>query len=133
LATLRTPSHVLSGHTAVVIAADWLPGKSWFWGSKSLRIVNRTYFGIFSIFFLFSNPTGGEQLITASWDRTASLWDVQTGERLQNFTGHDQELTFATSHPIQKLFVTCGKDSTFRMWDLRSNCHSVSVFQGHTE
>jgi hypothetical protein len=28
LATLRTPSHVLSGHTAVVIAADWLPGKS---------------------------------------------------------------------------------------------------------
>lgn len=28
LATLRTPSHVLGGHTSVVIAADWLVGMS---------------------------------------------------------------------------------------------------------
>jgi len=101
LATLRTPSQVLSGHTSVVIAADWLPG--------------------------------GDQLITASWDRTASLWDTHTGERLQNFLGHDQELSYATTHPIQKLIVTTSKDATFRMWDLRSPCHSVSVFQGHTD
>lgn len=27
LATLRTPSQVLSGHSSVVICADWLPGR----------------------------------------------------------------------------------------------------------
>jgi len=66
-------------------------------------------------------------------DRTASLWDSGTGERLQTFTGHDQELSYVATHPIQKLVVTTSKDCTFRMWDMRSTCHSVSVFQGHTE
>jgi len=84
------------------------------------------------MFFLWSSE-GGDQVITASWDRTASLWDTQTGERLQNFFGHDQELSYVTTHPIQKLVVTTSKDATFRMWDLRNPCHSVSVFQGHTE
>jgi len=31
LATLRTPSSILSGHTSVVICADWLPGKYYEW------------------------------------------------------------------------------------------------------
>ncbi|GAB6022999.1 hypothetical protein CHUAL_007091 [Chamberlinius hualienensis] len=75
----------------------------------------------------------GDQVITASWDRTANLYDVQTGELLNNLPGHDQELTNVCAHPAQKLVVTCSRDSTFRLWDFREPIHSVSVFQGHTE
>lgn len=53
--SLRTPSVELSGHTGVVVAADWI--------------------------------TGGDQVITASWDRSANLYDVETGELVQSLTG----------------------------------------------
>ncbi|XP_064111734.1 WD repeat-containing protein 37-like isoform X2 [Macrobrachium nipponense] len=100
-ASLRTPLRELTGHTSVVIAADWLPG--------------------------------GDQAITAAWDRTANLYDAHTGELLSQLIGHDQELTHCCSHPMQRLVVTASKDTTFRLWDFREPIHSVSVFQGHTE
>ncbi|XP_047490920.1 LOW QUALITY PROTEIN: WD repeat-containing protein 37-like [Penaeus chinensis] len=100
-ATLRTPLRELTGHTSVVIAADWLPG--------------------------------GDQAITAAWDRTSNLYDAHTGELLSQLIGHDQELTHCCSHPTQRLVVTASKDTTFRLWDFRDPIHSVSVFQGHTE
>lgn len=33
--------------------------------------------------------TGGDHVITASWDRTANLYDVETGDCLQILTGKD--------------------------------------------
>ncbi|KAB7499723.1 WD repeat-containing protein 37 [Armadillidium nasatum] len=99
--TLRTPLKELTGHSNVVIAADWLPG--------------------------------GEHVITASWDRTANLYDAITGETVSQLIGHDQELTHCCSHPTQRLVVTASKDTTFRLWDFRETIHSVSVFQGHSE
>lgn len=99
--TLRTPIRELTGHTSVVMAADWLPG--------------------------------GDQAITAAWDRTANLYDAHTGDLLSQLIGHDQELTHCCSHPTQRLVVTSSKDTTFRLWDFRETIHSVSVFQGHTE
>lgn len=32
---------------------------------------------------------GGDQVVTASWDRTAALYDVETGDLLQSLTGMD--------------------------------------------
>ncbi|XP_039281820.1 WD repeat-containing protein 37 isoform X2 [Nilaparvata lugens] len=75
----------------------------------------------------------GDHLVTASWDRTAALWDAQTGEMLHTLAGHDQELTHASAHHSQRLVVTSSRDTTFRLWDFREPIHSVSVFQGHTE
>ncbi|XP_070535495.1 WD repeat-containing protein 37-like isoform X2 [Ptychodera flava] len=78
--------------------------------------------------------TDGRQIVTASWDRTANLYDVETCELIHTLTGHDQELTHCCTHPMQKLVVTSSTDTTFRLWDFRDpNIHSVNVFQGHTE
>ncbi|CAH0690152.1 unnamed protein product [Spodoptera exigua] len=77
--------------------------------------------------------TGGDHVITASWDRTANLYDVETGDCLQVLTGHDHELTHASAHHASRLVVTASRDTTFRLWDFREPIHSVSVFQGHTE
>ncbi|XP_063919387.1 WD repeat-containing protein 37 [Zophobas morio] len=76
---------------------------------------------------------GADQVITASWDRSAILFDVETGSLLTTLSGHDQELTHTATHPYQRLAVTSSRDATFRLWDFRENVHSVSVFQGHTE
>lgn len=76
---------------------------------------------------------GGEQVVTASWDRTANLYDAETGEIIHTLCGHDQELLHVSTHHTQRLCVTSSRDSTFRLWDFREPVHSVSVFQAHTE
>uniref|UniRef100_A0A914IDB8 WD repeat-containing protein 37 n=1 Tax=Globodera rostochiensis TaxID=31243 RepID=A0A914IDB8_GLORO len=74
---------------------------------------------------------GGEQIITASWDRTANLFDAETGKTIKVLSGHDRELTSCSAHPTQKLVATASRDFTFRLWDFRDPIHSVAVFQGH--
>ncbi|PIO65179.1 WD domain, G-beta repeat protein [Teladorsagia circumcincta] len=76
---------------------------------------------------------GGSQLITASWDRTANIYDVERGEVLNILSGHEMELNHCSAHPNQKLVVTSSKDSTFRLWDFRETIQSVAVFQGHQD
>lgn len=76
---------------------------------------------------------GNDQIITASWDRTAILWDVETKDALQTLSGHDHQLTHVSAHPSQRLVVTASRDTTFRLWDFRDQIPVVSVFQGHTE
>jgi WD40 repeat protein len=90
--TLRTPLQDFShnGHSSVVVAADWISTSS------------------------DQSPT---QIITASWDRTAILWDIETKAAIQTLTGHDNELTHCSSHA--RLVVTSSRDSTFRLWDFR--------------
>lgn len=61
-ATLRTPLRELTGHTSVVIAADWLPG--------------------------------GDQAITAAWDRTANLYDTHTGDLLSQLIGKQNTIVW---------------------------------------
>ncbi|XP_003387860.1 PREDICTED: WD repeat-containing protein 37-like [Amphimedon queenslandica] len=76
----------------------------------------------------------GDQLVTASWDHSACLWDTHTGTTVHTLRGHDQELTHVCTHPTQNLVVTSSRDTTFRLWDFRAPpIHSVNVFQGHSK
>ncbi|VDK87492.1 unnamed protein product [Litomosoides sigmodontis] len=77
--------------------------------------------------------SGGEQIITASWDRTANIYDAERGEIVNTLSGHDDELNYCNVHPSQKLIVTASRDSTFRLWDFRESIQSVAVFQGHND
>ena len=36
--------------------------------------------------------TSGKQVVTASWDRTAKLWDVETAEQVHQLTGNHREI-----------------------------------------
>uniref|UniRef100_A0A5S6QK36 WD repeat-containing protein 37 n=1 Tax=Trichuris muris TaxID=70415 RepID=A0A5S6QK36_TRIMR len=98
---IRTPQLRLTGHTAPVVAADWL------WTQN--------------------------RIVTASWDRTAIVFDSERGEIVNILSGHDLELNHCCAHPSQNLIVTASKDTTFRLWDFRESIHSVAVFQGHIE
>ncbi|KAK8403839.1 hypothetical protein O3P69_000132 [Scylla paramamosain] len=102
-------------------------------GPATLRTPLRELMGHTSVVIAADWLPGGDQAITAAWDRTANLYDAHTGDLLSQLIGHDQELTHCCSHPTQRLVVTASKDTTFRLWDFRETIHSVSVFQGHTE
>ena len=75
----------------------------------------------------------GDKLITASWDRTAHVYDAERGEVLHILSGHDQELTHCAGSASEALVATASRDTTFRLWDFREAIGSVAVFQGHSD
>lgn len=36
---------------------------------------------------------GGDQICTASWDRTGAIWDVNTGEKIHSLVGMFSQIT----------------------------------------
>jgi WD40 repeat protein len=77
--------------------------------------------------------SSNNELITASWDKTAILFNIETKAIISQLTGHDEELTHCAAHSQSRLVTTSSRDSTFRLWDFRKDINSVSVFQGHNQ
>jgi WD40 repeat protein len=89
------------------------------YGCSVLRTPLRSLAGHLGVVIAADWLPGGDQVVTAGWDRLACVWDTQTGQLLHQLTGHDDELTHASVHPSARLVVTSSKDSTFRLWDFR--------------
>lgn len=60
----------------------------------------------------------GRRALTGSMDGTARLWDVEKGELLRTFQGHDGPVYGANLVGAQKLVLTYGEDKTLRLWGL---------------
>jgi WD40 repeat protein len=70
----------------------------------------------------------GEQIVTASWDKTAKLWNTQ-GQVLAIFTGHTEPVSSVAFSPDQKKLVTGSYDYTAKLWDLDGK--ELQTFKGH--
>uniref|UniRef100_A0A7S0EXB7 Guanine nucleotide-binding protein subunit beta-like protein n=1 Tax=Phaeocystis antarctica TaxID=33657 RepID=A0A7S0EXB7_9EUKA len=67
-------------------------------------------------------PGHDNQLLSASGDGEAKLWDVKTGAVVASFAGHTSDclcLSVAPDGP-PKIFATGGLDNTVRLWDISS-------------
>ena len=62
----------------------------------------------------------GSKLITASFDRTAAVWDVEgkTDSPLYTLIGHREELSSCSIDYTGSLAITGSMDYTSRIWDL---------------
>ena len=56
----------------------------------------------------------------ASGDRVIRIWDVESGQELQKFEGHDDMVVSVAFSPDDKRIVTAGWDGTARIWDTES-------------
>ncbi|XP_041106528.1 denticleless protein homolog [Polyodon spathula] len=63
---------------------------------------------------------GEPQIVTASGDQTAMLWDVKTSEHLGTFKGHQCSLkSVAFGKQEKAVFCTGGRDGNIMVWDTR--------------
>ncbi|MEZ4310958.1 MAG: protein kinase [Polyangiaceae bacterium] len=72
----------------------------------------------------------GKRIVTASWDRTARVWNADgTGEPLV-LTGHQDVVACAAWSPDGKRIVTASRDRTARVWSADGKGQPV-VLPGH--
>jgi WD40 repeat protein len=78
----------------------------------------------------------GGQVVTASADKTAMIFDAARGasKPLRSMVGHDGPLTWVSASRTRGIILTASKDCTARLWDTRSSRADAAqhVFQGHS-
>ncbi|KAE8751993.1 hypothetical protein FOCC_FOCC001156 [Frankliniella occidentalis] len=77
-------------------------------------------------------PNSDQQILTGSGDSTCALWDVESGQMLQNFHGHTGDVMALDLAPseIGNTFVSGSCDKMVLIWDMRTG-HCVQSFEGH--
>jgi WD40 repeat protein/class 3 adenylate cyclase len=73
----------------------------------------------------------GQTMLTGSTDKTARLWDIQTGDEVRRFTGHTDLIWAVAFAPDGKHIATASGDTTVRLWDPQSGAE-VRRLTGHT-
>ncbi len=73
----------------------------------------------------------GQTLLTASWDGSARLWDVQTGKELR-LLGAYLAIQGAVFSPDGRFFVSWGSGPIVRLWDMETG-NVTREFYGHTD
>jgi len=56
-------------------------------------------------------------VLTGSRDGTARLWNIETGEQIRIFSGHEGWVNSVAFSPDEQYILTSGTDGTARLWD----------------
>ncbi|KAL3314828.1 Dynein assembly factor with WDR repeat domains 1 [Cichlidogyrus casuarinus] len=136
------PMQILSGHadevldvcfdlSAKLIASGSADGTArvWKYGPSNVMTSNFSPAGLNPIFKPHLTLEGheleiskvcfnslGDRLLTASADKTARLWDVETGDLCDILMGHSSEIFSCAFNYESDTIITGSKDNTCRIW-----------------
>ncbi len=74
----------------------------------------------------------GKRIVTASWDKTARIWDAATGAPLLVLSGHQDTIASAAFSPDGTRVITASWDRTARIWDATTGEQSPGLGRGAT-
>lgn len=73
----------------------------------------------------------GATVVTASFDKTARLWDAATGQQIVALSGHQDWVASAAFSPDGTRVVTASGDRTARIWDIATG--KFVALSGHQD
>ena len=62
----------------------------------------------------------GKRAVSASWDKTLKVWDLETGRALRTLEGHSDSVSGVAVTPDGKRAVSASWDKTLKVWDLET-------------
>ncbi len=72
----------------------------------------------------------GKRVVTASWDKTARVWDPETGTQIARSKAMMGSVVSAAFSPDGKRVVTASDDKTARVWDPETGTQ-IAPLKGH--
>jgi len=73
----------------------------------------------------------GKRAVSASWDHTLKVWDLETGRALRTLEGHSLPVSGVAVTPDGKRAVSASWDQTLKVWDLETGC-ALHRLEGHS-
>jgi guanine nucleotide-binding protein subunit beta-2-like 1 protein len=75
----------------------------------------------------------GQFALSASWDATLRLWDLNTGSTTKRFIGHKKDALSVAFSADNRQIVSGSRDKTIKLWNTLGECKWTIEDQGHTE
>ena len=73
----------------------------------------------------------GRTVLTGSDDKTAQLWETQTGQPLATYQGHSGSVRSVAFSPDGHFVLTGSDDGTARLWETQTG-QPLAIYQGHS-
>lgn len=73
----------------------------------------------------------GAFALSASWDKTLRLWNLESGESTQTFVGHEGDVLSVSIAKNSRQIVSASRDKTVKVWNVIGQC--MSTLRGHND
>ncbi|MCI0610754.1 MAG: helix-turn-helix domain-containing protein, partial [Anaerolineae bacterium] len=101
-------------------------------GAATLAYPRQIFMGHTDAVLLVTFSPDGKYVLTSSVDKTARLWDAQTGHEVRRLMGHTDIVGYVAFSPDGKYVLTGSADKTARLWDVQTGAE-LRQFTGHAD
>eukprot|EP00923_Selenidium_pygospionis_P011007 GHVN01019194.1.p1 GENE.GHVN01019194.1~~GHVN01019194.1.p1 ORF type:complete len:358 (+),score=52.35 GHVN01019194.1:980-2053(+) len=75
----------------------------------------------------------GHFALSASWDKTIRLWDLNSGQTIRRFVKHTSDVNSVAFSADNRQIVSGSRDRTIRLWNTLAECKFTIDVDQHTD
>ncbi|XP_032445523.1 apoptotic protease-activating factor 1 isoform X1 [Xiphophorus hellerii] len=119
-----------NGQTLITSSEDTTI-RVWKWKSGECKVLQGHKEQV-RCFSLLSDSANDSRLLSWSFDGTVKVWDIESGEKLQDIKAHQGAILSCHVSPDRCLFATTSADKTTKLWSCES-WQCVFTLRGHQD
>ena len=119
-----------SGDDKMLVSSSWKLNALMIWNIPNLKKIIQLKEEVWTDDADFTPD--GKFVVSANHANTAKLWDINSGNLVKIFAGHEDWLYAVKVTSDQKKLITAGLDKVIKTWDLNTG-KFINSLEGHTE